>query len=96
MYTFIAVCAHQQDMQRRVQKDIDDVVRDRMPAFSDKENLPIMESFIFETLRYSSQTPLSIPHKTIKDVTLNSYTLPKGTEVGSKLYFCDIINISYT
>ena len=54
---------------------------DRLPELDDKKNLPHLEATITETLSLSSLVPLSIPHKTTLDTTLQGYSIPKGTTV---------------
>ncbi|KFP71068.1 Cytochrome P450 1B1, partial [Acanthisitta chloris] len=38
-------------------------------------------AFIYETLRYSSFVPITIPHATTDDVELEGFHIPKGTVV---------------
>lgn len=35
---------------------------DRMPVFSDRNNLPLLEAYILELFRHSSYLPFTIPH----------------------------------
>lgn len=47
------------EIQRRAQQEIDRVVgTDRLPAFSDRENLPYIDALIKETLRWHPVLPL--------------------------------------
>jgi len=78
---FFAICANDHAMQKRVQQEIDEVLGDSLPTFADREKLPIVDSMVIETLRYLTQTPLGIPHKTTENVQLNGYMIPKNTEV---------------
>ena len=47
------------DVLRRAQQEIDSVVgRDRLPDFSDVDNLPYIDALIQEVMRWRSVTPL--------------------------------------
>ncbi|XP_068629983.1 cytochrome P450 18a1-like [Battus philenor] len=70
------------DVKRRVQEELDRVVgRDRLPSVEDMPNLIYTESTILETLRMSSIVPLATTHSPTKDVHLNGYRIPAGSQV---------------
>lgn len=70
------------EVKRRVQEEIDAVVgRDRLPTIEDMPNLPYTETTILETLRMSSIVPLATTHSPTKDVHLNGYRIPAGSQV---------------
>ena len=47
------------EVQARAQEEIDRVVgHDRLPDFSDRDNLPYVEAILMETLRWHPITPL--------------------------------------
>ena len=54
---------------------------DRYPTLNDRPSLPHLQSFIQETLRYSSIVPLGIPHKAMKDCTISGLPVPKGAHL---------------
>uniref|UniRef100_A0A8D2L5V2 Uncharacterized protein n=1 Tax=Varanus komodoensis TaxID=61221 RepID=A0A8D2L5V2_VARKO len=55
-------------LRRQLQADLDRVVgRERLPTADDRASLPRLEAFLYETLRYSSFVPLTIPHATTAD-----------------------------
>ncbi|NXJ92350.1 CP1B1 protein, partial [Corythaixoides concolor] len=69
-------------LQRDVQAELDRVVGcSRLPTAEDRPHLPLLEAFIYETLRYSSFVPITIPHATTDDVELEGFHIPKGTVV---------------
>ncbi|NXW43221.1 CP1B1 protein, partial [Nyctiprogne leucopyga] len=69
-------------LQQDLQAELDRVVgRSRLPAAEDRPQLPLLEAFIYETLRYSSFVPITIPHATTDDVELEGFHIPKGTVV---------------
>ncbi|CAH2074223.1 unnamed protein product, partial [Iphiclides podalirius] len=70
------------DVKRRVQEELDRVVgRERLPTIEDMPNLPYTETTILETLRMSSIVPLATTHSPTKDVHLNGYRIPAGSQV---------------
>nr|XP_005029435.3 cytochrome P450 1B1 [Anas platyrhynchos] len=69
-------------LQQDLQAELDRVVgRGRLPTAEDRPHLPLLEAFIYETLRYSSFVPITIPHATTADVELEGYHIPKDTVV---------------
>ncbi|CAN0403756.1 unnamed protein product [Lampetra fluviatilis] len=69
-------------VQRRVQEEVDRVAgRHRLPRLDDRASLPYTEAFVFETLRYSSFVPVTIPHSTTTDTEIAGYRVPKDTVV---------------
>uniref|UniRef100_A0A8C8AGN6 CP1B1 protein n=1 Tax=Otus sunia TaxID=257818 RepID=A0A8C8AGN6_9STRI len=69
-------------LQRDLQAELDQVVGcSRLPTAEDRPHLPLLEAFIYETLRYSSFVPITIPHATTDDVELEGFHIPKGTVV---------------
>ncbi|KAF5272510.1 hypothetical protein FQA39_LY18788 [Lamprigera yunnana] len=75
------------DVQRRVQKEIDNVVgRNRWPTMQDKMNLPYTEAVLMEVMRIANVPPLGIAHRAICEATLFGYKVPKGSIVLTSLY----------
>ncbi|XP_066602887.1 cytochrome P450 18a1 [Prorops nasuta] len=73
---------HHPDAAKAVQEELDQVVgRSRMPALEDLPFLPITEATILEVLRRSSIVPLGTTHATTRDVMLNGYKIPAGSQV---------------
>ncbi|XP_066539734.1 cytochrome P450 1C2 [Hoplias malabaricus] len=69
-------------IQTKLQEHIDKVVgRDRLPSMEDKANLAYLEAFIYEAMRYTSFVPMTIPHSTTSDVTIEGVHIPKNTVV---------------
>ncbi|XP_076155855.1 cytochrome P450 1C2 [Alosa pseudoharengus] len=70
------------DIQTKLQDSIDRVVgRDRLPSIEDKSSLACLDAFMYETMRYTSFVPLTIPHSTTADVTFEGLHIPKDTVV---------------
>ncbi|XP_028172630.1 cytochrome P450 18a1 [Ostrinia furnacalis] len=70
------------EVKRKVQEELDAVVgRDRLPNIEDMPNLPYTETTILETLRMSSIVPLATTHSPTRDVMLDGYKIPAGSQV---------------
>lgn len=70
------------DIQVKLQELIDKVVgRDRLPSIEDRSSLAYLDAFIYETMRFISFVPLTIPHSTTSDVTIEGLHIPKDTVV---------------
>ncbi|XP_053331192.1 cytochrome P450 1B1-like [Spea bombifrons] len=69
-------------IQVKLQEEIDLVVgHDRLPTVEDKVKLPYVQAFIYETLRFTSFVPVTIPHSTTSDVIIDGFYIPKDTVV---------------
>uniref|UniRef100_A0A673CM00 Uncharacterized protein n=1 Tax=Sphaeramia orbicularis TaxID=375764 RepID=A0A673CM00_9TELE len=77
-------------IQDQIQEEISRVVGSRKLQYEDRNNLPFTNAVIHETQRLANVFPMSIPHRTSKDVTFQGYFIEKGTVVipllGSVLY----------
>ncbi|XP_068194691.1 cytochrome P450 1B1-like isoform X2 [Antennarius striatus] len=70
------------DIQAKLQELIDKVVgRDRLPSTEDRSSLAYLDAFIYETMRFTSFVPVTIPHSTTSDVTIEGLHIPKDTVV---------------
>uniref|UniRef100_A0A2P2I2W4 Cytochrome P450 2L1-like n=1 Tax=Hirondellea gigas TaxID=1518452 RepID=A0A2P2I2W4_9CRUS len=83
----VYVLARYPQVTKKIQHEIDEVVpRDRMVSLQDKPNLPYVEAFITEILRFSSLTGLNVEHTAMQDTTIEGYFIPKGTVVVNSNY----------
>ncbi|KAF5310107.1 hypothetical protein D9619_010511 [Psilocybe cf. subviscida] len=72
---------------RRAQGEIDEVVgSDRLPTFSDRENLPYIECIFKESLRWGVPVPLNLPHRLMEDDIYNGMFIPKGSLVFGNIW----------
>uniref|UniRef100_A0A8C5NB82 Cytochrome P450, family 1, subfamily C, polypeptide 1 n=1 Tax=Gouania willdenowi TaxID=441366 RepID=A0A8C5NB82_GOUWI len=70
------------EWQLKLQELIDKVVgQDRLPLIADRTKLALVDAFIYETMRFTSFVPLTIPHSTTSDVTIEGLYIPKDTVV---------------
>ncbi|CAB1335128.1 unnamed protein product [Coregonus sp. 'balchen'] len=82
LHWMLLLLAKYPTIQTRVQEQIDKVVgRDRLPCIEDKASLAYLDAVIYETMRYTSFVPLTIPHSTTSDVTIEGFHIPKDTVV---------------
>ncbi|XP_062602731.1 cytochrome P450 2B4-like isoform X5 [Saccostrea cucullata] len=72
---------HYPHWQKRIQKEIDDVIGQGQPNMKQKEQLPMVEAFILETQRLGNTTPMTAPHAAKEDFTYKGHLFPKGTSV---------------
>ena len=68
------------DVQRRVQKEIDEVVGcSRKVDTTDRPKLRYTEATIYEVLRLADMVPFVLPHSVMGDTVLNGYQIGKDT-----------------
>ncbi|KAJ3492026.1 hypothetical protein NLI96_g262 [Meripilus lineatus] len=79
---FILAMLRHPEAQEKARNEIDRVVgRDRLPDFSDRESLPMVECVIRETFRLYHPLPLGVPHCSTADDVYKGMFIPKGTIV---------------
>ena len=80
----LILLANHQDVQARLQKEIDGVVPrgERLPSLDDRPRLPYVESVIMEVMRFKTLLPLSVPRRTMCDTEVGGYKIRENTAVG--------------
>ncbi|XP_071485174.1 cytochrome P450 2U1-like [Diadema antillarum] len=74
-------------VQEKVHEELNNVIgRDRLPSLRDRPNLPYTEATLLEIQRFSTITPLGVPHAPVEDTVLNGYDIPKGTVIIPNLW----------
>uniref|UniRef100_A0A1A8RCL8 Cytochrome P450, family 1, subfamily C, polypeptide 2 n=1 Tax=Nothobranchius rachovii TaxID=451742 RepID=A0A1A8RCL8_9TELE len=82
LHWIVLLLAKHPDMQTRLQELVDGAVgRSRLPSVEDRPQLPYLDAFIFEAMRFTSFVPVTIPHSTTSDVTISGLKIPKDTVV---------------
>ncbi|TKS86528.1 Cytochrome P450 1A2 [Collichthys lucidus] len=82
MQWIILLLVKHPDIQAKLHELIDKVVgQDRLPSTEDRSNLAYLDAFIYETMRFTSFVPVTIPHSTTSDVTIEGLHIPKDTVV---------------
>lgn len=91
--TFFLAMVLNPDVQRRAQKELDEVVgRDRLPSISDKASgqLKYIEAVVKETLRWNSVAPMGAPHVCTEEIEYDGYRLPKGSLVMANIWYVSL------
>ncbi|XP_039980217.1 LOW QUALITY PROTEIN: cytochrome P450 2K1-like [Xiphias gladius] len=68
-------------IQERVQEELSREVGSRQIRVEDRKNLPYTDAVIHETQRVANVAPMSVPHKTSRDVNFQGYFIKEGTTV---------------
>lgn len=65
-------------VQNSIQKELDIVVgRNRRPSVADKHRLHFANAVITEVMRINPAVPMVIPHRAVKNTTLNGWEVPQ-------------------
>lgn len=79
--SMLHILAKRPDVQKSLQTEIDNVIGDvREPEIRDRQQCPLVEAFVLETLRYISHTPLAL-HSTREATSIAGYHVEKNTPV---------------
>uniref|UniRef100_A0A3B4WNS2 Cytochrome P450, family 1, subfamily C, polypeptide 2 n=1 Tax=Seriola lalandi dorsalis TaxID=1841481 RepID=A0A3B4WNS2_SERLL len=82
LHWIVLLLAKHPETQTKLHELIDKVVGpDRLPSIEDRSNLAYLDAFIYETMRFTSFVPVTIPHSTTSDVTVDGLNIPKDTVV---------------
>ena len=72
---------------KKAREELDRVLRgDRLPDFSDRENLPYISAIIKEVLRWGCPAPIGLPKQVMEDDTYNGYFIPAGATIVENLW----------
>ena len=70
------------DAQQKAQAEIDTVVgTSRLPAPSDRKNLPYVEAYLLEVFRWEVVGSLSVPRTALEEDHYQGYRIPKGAVI---------------
>ncbi|KMU85571.1 O-methylsterigmatocystin oxidoreductase [Coccidioides immitis H538.4] len=88
LYAFVQAMLLYPEIQRRAQKEIDEVVRaDRMPNMDDQDSLQYIRAIMKETLRWMPTTILGVvPHAVTQDDHYMGYLIGKGAGVMNNVW----------
>ena len=82
MQTFFLAMTLNPGVVEKAQEELDRVVgKDRLPEFSDRDDLPYINAVVKELLRWNVPIPISLPVKTIQDDIYRGYSIPAGATV---------------
>jgi hypothetical protein len=97
------------EVLKKAQAEIDAVVgNDRLPSFSDRENLPYVDALVKEVFRWHSVAPtgenfagkpwmtddlfLGVAHRVMEDDVHEGYFIPRGALIIANIWFVQPIN----
>ncbi|KAJ7125680.1 cytochrome P450 [Mycena crocata] len=84
--TWVLAMVLNPELQAKARAEVDDIVGDRLPDFTDLERLPYVNAMLEETLRWGPVTPLALPHMSIADDEFDGYFIPAGTTIVGNAY----------
>uniref|UniRef100_A0A914UNY3 Cytochrome P450 n=1 Tax=Plectus sambesii TaxID=2011161 RepID=A0A914UNY3_9BILA len=80
-WAIVLLITHQ-DVQKKMQKEIDDVVgRDHRPTMADKMNMPYTSAVVMEIQRKGNIVTFNIPRCPSADTEIGGHSIPAGTTV---------------
>ncbi|XP_023243956.1 cytochrome P450 2J6-like [Centruroides sculpturatus] len=81
------IMAKYQDVQKRVQQEIDDVIgRIRQLTWADHVNLPYTQAVIYEIQRWRTLVALNLMRHCIEETTIQGLSIPKGSIVIANIW----------
>ncbi|CAI7586918.1 unnamed protein product [Penicillium bialowiezense] len=87
---FVSMCTIWPSCMHKIQAELDaNVGPDRLPAVSDESNLPYLNAFVMEVLRWRPLAPLGMLHSVSEDDEYEGYRIPKGSVVITNHYCVD-------
>ena len=82
LYVFTLACLAYPEWLPTARKELEDVVgTDRLPDFTDIDNLPFIQAIVEETFRWRHITPIGVPHASTKDDYYKGYFIPKDSTI---------------
>ncbi|XP_046568949.1 cytochrome P450 2D14-like isoform X1 [Haliotis rubra] len=75
---FMALVEHP-ELQDTLYQHIKDSIGDRKVKVEDRGSLPFVDAMVLEAVRYLTHGPVSLPHRTNKDMEIDGYRIPKDS-----------------
>lgn len=69
------------DYQSRIRNEIRSAVGSRKISYEDQSLVPLLQAFIYESLRAANILPIALPRYTSDDTLVNDFFIPKNTRV---------------
>jgi cytochrome P450 len=86
------------EIARKAQKELDQVLGDRLPDFSDKPTLPYVCALVHEVARWNPVAPLAVPRRLVADDVYQGMFMPAGSLVLANTWYgrttmsCDLVS----
>ncbi|XP_075704425.1 cytochrome P450 2C29-like [Rhinoderma darwinii] len=77
----LVLMANYPEVQAKVQQEIDEVTKSRLPEIMDKPQLPYTNAVIHEIQRVLDLASTALFHAVTEDIKFRGYTIPKGAAV---------------
>ena len=78
----------------KAQEELDRVLGgERLPDFSDQENLPYISAIVKELFRWGCPGPIGVPKRVTEDHTYNGYFIPAGAIAFENIWFVNRYNL---
>lgn len=90
LQSFIVATVSYPNVMQDVQKQLDDVVGDKMPMFEDRPHLAVIDAAAKETLRWRPVSAGGIPHAVTQDDEYMGLHIPAGSTVISNHWACNL------
>lgn len=81
LVSFIMAMVLYPEYQRQAQVELDRVLGERLPEFSDEPSLPFIEAIVRETYRCYPVLPLAAPHAADEDDVYEGFFIKKGASL---------------
>jgi len=80
--TFFLAMTLSPEVMKKAREELDRVIgKERLPEFSDGDNLPYIDAVVKELLRWNPPLPLSVPNRVTQDDVYRGYSIPAGATV---------------
>ncbi|XP_054165707.1 cytochrome P450 2J4-like, partial [Oppia nitens] len=78
------------DIQLKIFTEIDDTIgRDKTPQYAHRNQMPYLQAFIHEVMRFRSIVTINLPRCTSADTVINGHQIAKGTQILVNLWAID-------
>ncbi|CAL1274088.1 unnamed protein product [Larinioides sclopetarius] len=75
------------DVQKKIQDELDSAVgRERLPSWTDKQNLPYLDATIQELSRVAALFQITTMYSNFKETTIEGYSIPERSVIISNFY----------
>ena len=86
-YSLINILAHRPHIQEKLFQELKKIGKTNDPiTLSNRQDMPYCRAVLFETLRYTSVVPLGVPHRTISEIEIGGFKLPRNTTITINLW----------
>lgn len=80
LFNFVLLMVLYPEVQLKAQEELDKFVgRQRLPDFSDQDDLPYINAIYMEVIRLFPVLPLGVPHRAIAEGQYKGMRIPKGS-----------------